>query len=511
MESIFYQLARNFQQMSNLHFFQHFRTGNTIVDTILSSIALTLIGAVINTTSSNTFFQDIFKNWNMMAIRFYMFKKNCVILEGSKTNHISSSDNGYSMSTVGSNRFTAIWDYILENVDTNRDIYQMKEMYSNYSVLYKRYISTNQFMVIQDKHFQIAKDIFAFSTITKEDIDMQGGKKAKIEKITVNIYSYKLSIVELIQFLDDITSTYLLKVQSVRKHQRFIYKLITNTPPSMYPTNYLLCWQETLFESCKTFDNIFFDGKSDILKRIDFFLANKEWYKHKGIPYTLGFGLGGPPGTGKTSFIKALGNYTKRHLIIFSFNLIKTKKQLDQFFFESQYNGNNEYNSISFDKKIIVFEDIDCIGDIVLERKDNDASFLSSSVKLSYNLEKSKKDSEKMDDDMLTLDDILNLWDGIRETPGRMMVITSNRYGDLDKALVRPGRIDVTHEFANASHGTISDIYTYLFEKKIDAEKLSKIQENLFSPAEILNNYFAHKDESLLLEYLMENKKKNQI
>jgi SpoVK/Ycf46/Vps4 family AAA+-type ATPase len=33
----------------------------------------------------------------------------------------------------------------------------------------------------------------------------------------------------------------------------------------------------------------------------------------------------GPPGTGKTSFIKALANYTKRHIVTISLKMIKTK------------------------------------------------------------------------------------------------------------------------------------------------------------------------------------------
>ena len=51
-----------------------------------------------------------------------------------------------------------------------------------------------------------------------------------------------------------------------------------------------------------------------------------------------------------------------------SLKLIKTKRQLEQFFFENTYNDKNERNSISFDKKIIVFEDIDCMSDIVKDR-----------------------------------------------------------------------------------------------------------------------------------------------
>jgi GR25 family glycosyltransferase involved in LPS biosynthesis len=39
-----------------------------------------------------------------------------------------------------------------------------------------------------------------------------------------------------------------------------------------------------------------------------------------------------------------------------------------RYFIENTYNEDNEVNSIKWDKKIIVFEDIDCIGDIILDR-----------------------------------------------------------------------------------------------------------------------------------------------
>ena len=74
-----------------------------------------------------------------------------------------------------------------------------------------------------------------------------------------------------------------------------------------------------------------------------------------GIPYTLGIGIHGPPGTGKTSFFKALANYTGRHIVNLSFKLIKQKKQLQDFYFETRYNYNNQENDIGFNNKIIIF------------------------------------------------------------------------------------------------------------------------------------------------------------
>ena len=96
----------------------------------------------------------------------------------------------------------------------------------------------------------------------------------------------------------------------------------------------------------------------------------------------------------------------------------------------------------------------------------------------------------------ITLDDILNLWDGIRETPGRILIISSNHYEKLDPALIRPGRIDITHELSNASHNTITELYFHLFKKNIEKTKLKKIKEYFYSPAELINIYVSHKNET---------------
>ena len=111
-------------------------------------------------------------------------------------------------------------------------------------------------------------------------------------------------------------------------------------------------------------------------------------------------------------------------------------------------------------------------------------------------------------DQLITLDDILNLWDGVRETPGRILVISSNHYDKLDPALVRPGRIDITHELSNASKNVISDIYFHLFHKEMNKQKLAKIKDYFYSPAELINIYVATgRNENNFIKRLLENKK----
>ena len=71
-------------------------------------------------------------------------------------------------------------------------------------------------------------------------------------------------------------------------------------------------------------------------------------------------------------------------------------------------------------------------------------------------------DFEKKDD-KITLSFILNIIDGIRETPGRIMIITSNDYESLDPALIRPGRIDYNIHFDYATKNQITKILNYYF------------------------------------------------
>jgi SpoVK/Ycf46/Vps4 family AAA+-type ATPase len=465
-------------------------------------------------------------------IKSLFVKKNTIVIEGKRSSIISNYSLSLNVSSIYSDRFKAMWNYIINNIDKNDSIYRIKEAHSNFQSSNgdDKRKNLDIFMVYQKKHFIIDDHIYVKADIEQEESrDEKDKTNTKTDKITINVYSYKYSVNYLKKYVDNITEKYLSSIKENRLNKKFIYTLDK--------INYkeddeciLDCWREDIFESYRNFNNIFFDGKLEILSKINFFLNNREWYIEKGIPYTLGIGLHGPPGTGKTSFIKALANYTNRNIIVISLKMIKTKRQLEQFFFENKYNDKNEDNSIAFDKKIIIFEDIDCIGEIVLDRKNNSRNSRNSRnsyVKRGKNIDKKDKtvnigdvlqsicdinDSVSCNvslpnEQMITLDDILNLWDGIRETPGRILIITSNHYDKLDSALIRPGRIDITHELNNASHNVISDIYLHLFGNKLDRNILSKVKENFYSPAELINIYVSYKTEKEFTERLLLNKK----
>ena len=517
------------QSATNMVLLNSIQTGNRIVDTLILTILLSSMNFFFKWLNNNVMENlEISKVFNYEYIIHYFTKKNVIEYEGKISCNTNYYDNQIHQTTSFSDCFKAIWLHIIENVKENNTIYSIKEHMVSYNIYSKE--DKGIYMVNQKDKFLISEkfDIYAYTYIDSEtsgDNEKTGSAKRtssqKTERIIIQLYSYKNDIETIKQFVEDITAKYVSSLEQTRKDKRFIYTL-TNIKFEDSPSER---WSEVVFESTRSFDNLFFDNKLIAMDKIDHFLKNKEWYYNKGIPYSLGIGIHGPPGTGKTSFIKALATYTQRNIICISLKLIKTKKQLDNIFFEERYNDDNKRHSITFDKKIIVFEDIDCIGDIVMDRdkKKNknknkngedyslglgrklnlDEMTMTSKVNMGDLLETiaemdevSKKgilatSSPKAltDDEPITLDDILNLWDGIRETPGRIMIISSNHYNDLDPALKRPGRIDITLELSYASRQVILEIYKHLFEADIDPTVLEQVNDKFYSPAEIINIY----------------------
>ena len=354
-----------------------------------------------------------------------------------------------------------------------------------------------------------------------------------MEQINIEIYSYTLSLKQLTNFIDNITQDYISSLEKSRKNKKFIYTL-TNTGSddnNSYDRETIKKWDECIFKSTRNFNNLFFSKKEELLKKLDFFINNKSYYLYEGHPYTFGIGLHGPPGTGKTSVIKCIANKLNRHIIVIPLSKIKTQAEFSEYFFEKYYRRENT-RAIDFKHKIIVFEDIDCMSDIVKKRttnenntgkksknskvssiSDNDSNDgndindndnnnilekslamqnkllnkIAKKVDNGHNGESVLVDIDKSKDDKITLSFILNLIDGLRETPGRILIITSNNYNSLDPALIRPGRIDLTLEMNNADVNTIQQMYKYYYNCSIPKNIVDKLRDDVLSPAKLVN------------------------
>jgi len=472
------------------------KTGNFIIDTIITTLSISLFGYIYSKFETINLYTCI----SYLNIYSLWTKTYTLTLSGetySKASYYSEN----SVSNTFSNTVKAILHHITDNIDTNNSVREIKEILldcKTYNSPEKTsyFISQKGIFLVDDK-----LSIYGYTTSDthrKED----DKKETKVHTITLCLTSTVTNIHGIKKFLDGITKSYLEQVQETRIRKRFIYHIYTtkNDDGESFDK-----WTEHEFQTTRSFQNMFFDRKEEIVSKLEFFLQNSEWYYEKGIPHTLGIGLHGPPGTGKTSLIKCIAKYTDRHIICLSLKTIKTRKQLYQAFYETQYNHQNKSGSIVFDKKIIVIEDIDCLGEIVYKRdiattnvksstNDNQIQDVLETItnkNTNGNNDKKSLVSIFKPDDPITLDDILNLWDGLLETPGRILIISSNHYDKLDPALTRPGRIDITLELSHVSRKIFSEIYTHLFGTKINASQLKCVPDQKYTPAEIMNMYIS--------------------
>jgi hypothetical protein len=507
-------MHNTFTESVKMSFFSNFKTNNIFIDTLISTLLITAVSYIMQKISPhNIQFTNIYLFYENIKSTFV--RKHSICFEGRQSFVVTKYEPCPTITACFSDNFKALFYDIIKSTRNNNSVYDIQEYITSSNKRYNdeieadMYIITQALPILYDKELEI----YAYTSVDKEDGDGDKKTTIKTDNITITLYSYKSTLCQIQDFVEKVKVRYLEHIENDRKGKRFVYSLKKVSKED--DEGNIQRWNETTFESTRTFNNMMFEGKESVMEKIDFFLNNKEWYYENGIPYTLGIGLYGPPGTGKTSFFKSLANLTKRHLVILSLKQIKTKQQLEEAFFESRYNYDNKKNSMGFDKKIIIIEDIDCLGEIVWKReKESEPSNKKGKSKkntspkneistviqqLIDNNNDEKKDFIEMckpqEEDPITLDDILNLWDGIKETPGRILGISSNHYDKLDPALIRPGRIDITLCLDNCTRNMIRQMYKQFYKSDVDERLLSKVKDKFYSPAQVINWYVLNRED----------------
>lgn len=213
-------------------------------------------------------------------------------------------------------------------------------------------------------------------------------------------------------------------------------------------------------------ESIVMDKKilSNLFEDIELFCSkeSEEEYDRFGQIYKRNYLLYGKPGSGKSSLVNIIANKFKRSIYVLCFDPNLTDNSLMI-----------AISSINDKNAILLVEDLDCI----FHNRDDDNK---SNV---------------------TFSTLLNVFDGVSSPRGLITIVTSNHVEKLDKALLRPGRIDMMVEFGNMTKQQLMDllnIYTLGLKKETINKIYSLCVEKELVTAMISGFLFRYRREKLL-------------
>jgi len=394
----------------------------------------------------------------------------------------------FGTSTASFEVIDALLDYIA-NLDT---ISQLK-----YSSFY--FMDTTEEFVIEPSKGIVGR-------MTKVLTDDSTGA---VKQVCFYVQSADLSITELREWINDVHSEYTVNKNNELGSRRYFFNQLVTEGKSRSEKQLNLTFDMSVFDTTKTLSNLYGDHISQVETRINLF-KNKAWYQKNGVPHTLGILLHGQPGCGKTSLIKAIANDTNRHVFNIRLSDNMTKEQLNSLFFDPKITVRNKDGpgthviNIPLNQRLYVLEDIDCAENTVLSREQQVSSTTKTrKPKLpefaenmfgERELDMLQEQVNKEKEERIDLAFLLNILDGVLETPQRLIIMTTNYVHKLDPALLRPGRIDLILEFRRCTLEMLLSMVQNFFDNNVDTSRLlDEALNEVLTPAEvqeILCSYF---------------------
>jgi len=488
-----------FTDILKTKFLSTLRTGNHAMDMILSAIVFSFVTKLAN-------YRHHLYNYILYLLRYYVLRKNN-FLNFYAIEHIKESCVGNLFERkIYPTTILSLIHYINNNCKYNTEINSKREITksgmnvvrsrNNYDHEIDQNVSSDLviYSIDQEDYFKINDNIYCEIVTVEPDYDsgstQESRSKGYTRHITYKVFSNTLPICELEKFMNKCVTRYKEYTKDLTRNNQYYFTFRELDDD-------LILFDEFNFLSNRNFNNIYFENKKEILEQLNFFLENKEWYDLHGIPHTLGLLFHGLPGCGKTSTIKAIANKTRRHIIEIPLSRVKSYQELLNIFNTTEINQ----KEIPIDQRIYIFEDFDCLLDIVQSRDNNKETTVKNKNEpqnqkldqiLSHLSTDDKNNSSKYkknnsEKDGLKLSHILNVFDGLLEMPGRIIIITTNHHEKIDKALLRPGRIDRKIEFKKCTSNILKKITSDFFISSLNNRLFTDKEKVIFNKK---NNYY---------------------
>lgn len=438
-----------------------FSTGYVPIDMLFTVIVSGLIGLIISNLSKASYF--------LKKIRRYCKKKEYTVTV-EDISYLTKDGSGWvtNEAVYGDNviLIKALFFYLKEASDYEKTSGNVV-LDNNKTVVIGTQYDKEKNKLLRFKPTENIKLINKFSSITLIPIESTEMSGESVKQTTQVIVKSTKSIEFINEFLKHCYDSYVEKeyghLKDAKKKKYFLlpYYTIRND----------LVFEKIIIKYKKSFDNIFFPEKERLINTVDKFMRGELKQPKCSIL------LEGPPGTGKTTLIKILSEYTDRHPQIIKLSEIKSFRDAIKIMFNEDILSCNEYHqykstTIPINQRILIFEDIDVENKIVHDRN----------KKI-----KNKNDEDNDEDNQLSLSDVLQLLDGLIEIDGLMVIITTNSVDTLDPALIRPGRVTMRLHLGYMKRKYALDMIKSYYPDDPVNELFNQINDDTISPAQLEN------------------------